>query len=349
MDHQNNEYRLAAVSLANHPQDHGWRELYRLLAAALESGRTPLLTRLLLAHQQSNIQGSPTHAVTVLGIALSTCLTPQAFASLFEPIDMSTKIGHLEIFMREYFGELERILVTRRNSFTGARRFLIPQVLLSAFFGQHRKVPCVLADLGTGLGVMPRQINSHQSFERFAPNLRWPQDIPAFQSFDIAKRFGVDRPPLPTSDWVKNCYGVSDYYRALYKELCDSFEIPDVQAVDVTYMAIDIVEDSTSLERFLTVYGVNAVNLSYVLYQVSTEARMEVLRTVQSSLRPPFIVVVVEPGGMLGRQGCTVRVYTHDSPEPLHVCSVSDGHFIGNVSPGPDYMAFTKRYPIAFS
>ncbi|MGH3886077.1 MAG: hypothetical protein ACRDSZ_05790 [Pseudonocardiaceae bacterium] len=350
MGYQDSEYRLAAASLANHPQDHGWRELYRFLATSLEYGRTPLLTRLFLEHQQNDAQGSPTHAVTLVGIALKTCLSPQAFASLLEPIDMSAKIGRLEMLIRESFDELERILVTRRNSFTGARRFLIPQVLLSAFFRQHREVPCVVADLGTGLGIMPRQLNSEQSFELFAPYLHWPQGIPVFRSFDLAKRFGIDRPPLPTGDWVGNCYGVSNYYRVLYKELCDALAILDVQTVDVTYTAIDIVEDSASLERFLRTHGVNAVSLSYVFYQVSTEARMSVLRTIQSSLVPPFIAVIVEPrGGMLGQQGCTVTVYTHEAPEPVHFCSVSDGHFIGDVSAGTDYMTFTKRYPIDFS
>jgi hypothetical protein len=320
-----------------------------LLAEALESGKTSSLGRLFAVHYESDPQGSSTHAVILIGIALKTCLKSYEFYSLMEPGATGSKLDKLERTINSNWDELRQIVTTRRNSFTSARRFLIAQVLLSAFFRKHTGVPCVLIDLGTGLGVMPRQINSRSSFEHFAPDLRWPEGIPTFQPFEVTQRFGVDRPPLPTMDWVMSCYGASGYYQSLYDELRSTLAIPDVASAEVRYKAIDLIENDAALTQLLRAESVNAVHLSHVLYELSTRARGTLLANILANLTPPYIVLVIEPREELRQRGCTVRVYTDDSAEPMEVCAVSGGHFIGQVSHGPDYRKFISRYQIPFA
>lgn len=45
--------RAAATALGQHPQDHGWRELYRLFATGLDGGEAPQLREVVRTDRKS--------------------------------------------------------------------------------------------------------------------------------------------------------------------------------------------------------------------------------------------------------------------------------------------------------
>jgi hypothetical protein len=70
---------VAARGLAHHPQDHGWRHLYRLFAYGLENSACEL--QRILTDSYRARPTSATHLLTLLGIALQF-ETPIAFGHL---------------------------------------------------------------------------------------------------------------------------------------------------------------------------------------------------------------------------------------------------------------------------
>jgi hypothetical protein len=339
------EFLEAANGLGYHPQDHGWRSLYRLFSHGLHN-YSPQLTGVLLAHQKQRPVLSATHSLTLLGIALKVAAPgPFGYVSADGPAD--ARLGALEEIILEHRVRIGSILNSRQNSFTSARRFLLPQVLLSAYFAVFREGDVNFADLGTGLGVLPRQLDSARQYKAFARDLVWPGGIPEFREISLASRLGADRGPLPDLDWVRSCHGQSDYYRALYGELVDSFSAPDIAGTEVRLEELDILEPD-AMAHFIRRHHINAANLGYVLYELERGQRAEVIDMLVRELRPPGVLIVTEPHNELHGQGAVVELFHNGSRKPHDICFVSDGHFKGHVIPLDDYDKFTRDYPITY-
>lgn len=336
--------RAAASRLGRHPQDHGWRELYRLFSAGLDGGEAPQLREVVataLAHRPA---GGHHHLVTLLGIAVRT-VDPAILPELVSDRPQPRRLAALDELLRRHRHRVDRLLADRQNSFTGPRRFLVPQVLLAGYFARQGP-PARFADLGTGLGILPRQLNCRPQFERYAPGLAWPgRRRPAYRPIRLAARFGVDRGPFPDRAWVRSCYGCSGYYTDQYRELTEVLVDPAVRAAPVGYQELDLT-DLAGLRRFVRAQRINAVNLCYVLYQLDPASRTGVLAALAGALLPPGLVLLTEPNGELARPGCTVTVRDHADPAPRWLCAVSDGHFTGTVRRLAGWDDFVARYPI---
>lgn len=339
--------RVAAGKLGQHPQDHGWREFYRLLAHGLATParELPQLHDLVDSAFAGRPTSSDSHLVALLGIAVKSA-DPAGFGALVDDRPVADRLARLEAVLSRHRRQVDEVLAHRQNSFTGARRFLVPQVLLAAYFARQDQ-PASFADLGTGLGVLPRQLNCKTLFDRYAPDLTWPGGRPAYQPIRFAARYAVDRGPFPDQRWVQTCYGPSAYYTAQFRELTEALELPEVRSVEVGYHELDLT-DRVGLGRFLAGHGINAVNLSYTLYELDPASRAGVLDTLAGSLHPPGFAIVTEPAAELAQPGCTVSVRDHADPRLRRVCTVSDGHFTGTVRPLEWFDRFVARYPIRF-
>jgi hypothetical protein len=330
--------------MGNHPQDHGWRNLYRLFAEGLKS-RAPGITAIVLDHFSAHPQTSCPHFVSLLGIAVKA-ITQDGFPVLAVDLPDDHRLAVLERLLIDNRNRIREILSTRRNSFTGARRFLVPQVLLGAYFAGGRYT-VRFADLGTGLGIMPRQLNSRVLYRRFSVDLKWPEGFPEFRRIPLATRFGVDRGPMPDLNWVTACYGSSSYYRTLHHELLYSLTVPEVRSAPVSYREVDLT-DTATLSEFVSRNQINAVNLCYALYELNPGYRTQVIHTLVECLEEPKVIIVTEPSRDLAEPGCTVTLYEKGSTRPLRVCQVSDGHFKGSVTPLDDYREYCEKYSIVF-
>lgn len=203
------------------------------------------------------------------------------------------------------------------------------------------------ADFGTGLGILPRQLNAAGQYEAFAANLVWPQGMPRFRPIPLAARHGVDRGPLPDLEWVHNCYGQSEYYALLYNELLTTLEAPEVKMADVTYRELDLL-DFGAVVRFIRQHEINVANLTYVLYELDRAKRSAIVELLARELYPPGVLLVSEPHKELQTQGAVVEFFHNGQITPQTLCFVTDGHYKGYVLPLDDFESFTLTYPIAY-
>lgn len=337
------EIGLAASRLGRHPHDHGWRQLYQLFGYGLERS-APALVDTILTYRGVRASSSAAHLVTLLGIAVKA-VDPGRFDRLVGTGQDDLRLQILERVLTWHQEEIGRILSVRQNSFTAARRFLVPQALLGASLFQMPGRTVNFVDLGTGLGVLPRQLNSTTLYERFIGDLVWPDRQPAFTRIPLASRFGVDRGPLPDLGWVHSCYGSSGYYDDMYQELLMTLRCADVRRAVVRYVPLDLL-DRDAVAQFVRRYRINAVNLCYVLYELTAPRRRELIDLLADVLRPPRIIVAMEPQDELTGPGCTVTYWDESLTGQLEVCAVSDGHFRGRVVPRSGYTTFVDRYPI---
>ncbi|RJQ75766.1 hypothetical protein D5S17_20410 [Pseudonocardiaceae bacterium YIM PH 21723] len=284
----------------------------------------------------------------MIGIALKFNLPEQQFTGLVNSDSRAARLTLLDDAVQNHLAEIASTLASRQNSFTGARRFLVPQTILAACMSGYRGPAVNFADFGTGLGILPRQLNSVSMYERFAGDLRWPSGIPAFCPLPVGRKFGVDRAEFPSLKWVRACYGSSAYYRDLYGEVLDVLAVLSDDPADTCLVAVDLL-DSDALRRFVQDNRIGMANFCYSLYEFSWEKRTQVIATVLDSLAPPGLALVIEPRAELTQQGCEVVLHSRDHGRPLSLCTVSDGHFKGVVRAGDDYEYFTDRYPIEFS
>jgi hypothetical protein len=328
--------RNAAEQLGHHPQDHGWRDVYRLFAAGFAAGSPGLLKVSTVAHELRP-EHSITHLITLLGIAIKQEAGPR-FDLLRQPTPPEHRLELLEDVVSTRIPEIVGMLCERQNSFTGARRFLVPQAILGAYFSSGR-YECSFADLGTGLGVLPRQLNSRISYETLGRELSWPDGLPPYRAIPLVARFGVDRPPLPSIEWVSACYGRSEYYAALLGELNDAQSVDDVRCAEVSYEEVDLL-DLAALSDFLTRNHINAATISYVLYEIEPERRRLIIDAIRGSLAEPGVLLTMEPNDGLSLPGCTVTLYESNGVQSI--CRVSDGHFRGAVLPLEHYGAFAS-------
>lgn len=339
------DFRLAASGLGHHPQNHGWRDLYRLFSYGL-SHSTPNLTSVILTGIKDRPTSSATHFLTLLGIAIKAA-APESFDTVGVDGPMDVRLETLEDILYQHRDEISKIIHTRQNSFTSARRFLVPQVLLSSYFSSPNGCEMVFADFGTGLGILPRQLNSNHQYNAFANDLVWPDGIPAFRAIPLASRLGVDKGPFPDLEWVHACYGQSEYYSKLYGELLETFCAPDIKAANVNYEELDLL-DIESLSNFIRQHKINAANFSYVLYELESGKRAMIIEAVVRELYPPGVLIVAEPHKDLQGQGTVVELYHDGDITPLTLCFVSDGHYKGYVIPLDDYEWFVHNFPIAY-
>jgi hypothetical protein len=219
-------------------------------------------------------------------------------------------------------------------------------VLIAAYFRPVDHARVRFADLGTGLGVLPRQLNNRDLFERFAADLVWPDGVPRFGRIPLISRCGVDRGPSPDLSWVRACYGASAYYDSLLEELVEAIDVTHDAAGDVSYESLDLL-DMDSLAALLRRRAINTANLSYVLYELRPVIRERVIETALRAMEPPGMIVVIEPRNELAGPGCTVTVYGHGH-DPLRVLGISDGHFRGTTTPADGYDDFLARFPVDF-
>ena len=339
------EFRLAARGLGDHPQDHGWRELYRLFSYGLDlSARN--LTATVLSHRDAKPTSSETHLLTLLGIAVKA-LAPDQFESMLAGNSIESRLDTLEETLARHGDEIKEIIKSRQNSFTSARRFLVPQVLLSAYFAREDVGQVRFADFGTGIGVLPRQLNAPEQYEKFSPDLIWPSGTPSFRHIPLSARLGVDKGPMPDLNWVHNCYGESEYYGRLYSELLQTLSTPEVNTAEVDFQEIDIL-DFNAVATFIHQQKINVANLTYVLYELDREKRSAVVDMLISELSPPGILLVSEPHKDLHSQGAVVEFFHAGSVVPQTLCFVTDGHYKGYVLPLEDYEIFVEKYPIEY-
>ncbi|MGH7928524.1 MAG: hypothetical protein ACREQV_12095 [Candidatus Binatia bacterium] len=339
------DYHDAAKQLGQHPQDHGWREFYTLVAYGLQES-VPELVSILTKFRELRPSSGASHTITLLGIALKATLAEENFRAILAPGTPVERLRGLAKELAVNEADVAGIMTSRQNSFTSARRFLVAQVVLSSVFGALAGQQANFADLGTGLGLMPRQINSQRCYERFAPDLRWPSGTPKFRPIPINKRFGVDRKPMPDLDWVRTCYGLSPYYNELLGELLSSLEEADVRSAQVSLAELDLLNIGM-IRSFIRKEAINSVNLSYVLYELNGDLRGQILDVLISELKSPGLIIVAEPNSELTQQGCSISLYLDNDPCPLELCTVSDGHFRGTVFPGADFGLFQSRFPIS--
>jgi hypothetical protein len=338
-------FRNAASGLAEHPQDHGWRDLYRVFSDGLDRS-APNLTATVLAHHSARPTSSETHLLTLLGIALKE-IAPDTFESIVSGSSANVRLAALEETLDNYGAGISEIIRSRQNSFTSARRFLVPQVILSAYFAQQDGQEARFADFGTGLGILPRQLNSPEQYGEFAADLVWPNGVPAFRQIPLAARFGVDRGPMPDLNWVHACYGKSQYYAHLYNELLHTRASPEVKTAEVEYKEIDLL-DFGSVVAFIHTHKINVANLTYVLYELERAKRSAIVKMLISVLYPPGILLVSEPHKELHSQGVVVELFNARENFQQTLCYVTDGHYKGYILPLEDYDTFMEKYPIEY-
>jgi hypothetical protein len=80
------------------------------------------------------------------------------------------------------------------------------------------------------------------------------------------------------------------------------------------------------------------------LYESSQEARERIIEVVVSNLPRDGVFISMEPAPTLARRGCRVDAYLVGRAVPYHVADVSDGHFIGQMSPGRDFPEFAEAH-----
>ncbi|WP_416960753.1 hypothetical protein [Streptomyces sp. Agncl-13] len=322
------------TDMGRHQQgNHGWSLFHECLSEVAGSEQTGGLDELLAALWSRRPDISDTHAITLIGIAVrQLALQEAAFADVFRAeLAPSHRTPVLARALSERTHDIARLMESHSNSYTGARRFLLPQLVVGAFAEFRRLRRVRLLDLGTSIGLLPRQLNNRRIFDRFAGDLRWQPQAPVFRRIPLAFVAGVDRPPLPTLDWVRACHGPSDYYEQRFEEVRWSLEQAEPADTERVLEPLDIL-DPPALAGFLEAHRINVVTCNFVLYQYTEDVTRRIIETVVGALGTPSLLLSMEPSHALTRMGCVVHAYLDGSPKPLHVADVSDGHFVGTVT-----------------
>ncbi|MEV0636586.1 hypothetical protein AB0I77_16795 [Streptomyces sp. NPDC050619] len=337
--------RTALADMCHHQQgNHGWSAFHECLGGVAENGVSSGLDQLLSTLWGKRPYITDAHTITLLGIAVRHLLADEGGpAEVFDPgLPLTRRVPALARLLAERGDALARIVESQSNSYTGARRFLLPQLVVGAFAEAHGVRRVRLLDLGTSIGLLPRQLNNEVIFDRFAADLDWHPAAPEFRRIPLEFVCGVDRPPLPTLDWVRTCHGPSDYYEQRFEEVVWSLEQSKAAEQDVLLQPLDLL-DLPRLADFLRSFRINVVTCNFVLYQYGEDVRRQVVDTVVGALGAPGLLLVMEPSHALARMGCTVHAYRNGSSEPLHLADVSDGHFMGDVTVRPGLGVLTGR------
>ncbi|MFG2297758.1 hypothetical protein [Streptomyces sp. NPDC048603] len=337
--------------------NHGWSVVHESMALLAGSGSAPAMDRLLESVNRARSRMSTSHLVTLIGIALRTVAAQDSRAkALFSPeLSASDRAELLSRTLEEHHDRITTVLTSRSNSFTGARRFLIPQLLLGSYAAHHSIHAIRLLDVGTGIGLLLRQLNNRAVFDRFARDLEWSPQPPPYRTIPLVERHGVDAPPLPTLEWVRACHGPSAYYDERFSEVLWSLEQTTSAGtsasasagtsaeVSPTISALDIL-DLRALAGYLRTHRINVVTCNFVLYQYDEATRAEVIATIKEALSPPGLLLGMEPRDGLRRMGARVEAHLTGgtgSTGPLHVADVSDAHVLGRATAGPGFTELT--------
>ncbi len=322
------------AALSGHSQGHhGWSPLHGAIFR-LHSAGHPSLYRALDACWLGRPMISDSHLVTLLGIAVRKFGTEHALGD-----DLSVKDVLDE---REH--EVADAIAACSNSFTSARRFIVAQPLIAAFAASRRLTEVHHLDLGTGLGLLPRQLNHRAIFSRYAADLRWHPAAPAYRDIPLTARYGVDAHPLPTLAWVRDCYGPSDYYDDRLSELIACMDETSDGAGDVLLEELDL-RDTGALRDYMVRRDINTATCNMVLYQYEPAVRQQIVATVVDSLAEPGLLITMEPSSQLTAPGCRVDAYLAGSREALHIADISDAHVIGDAWSRPGMSQITGVVP----
>lgn len=326
--------------MRQHPQGHhGWSTFYETLGSVLQSPTRPV-PRALRRCWRERPELSMAHVATLLGMAVRqvTVAEQRALEIFNHQLELPERIAHLDEVLTQWGARIERILLDRHNSFTGARRFLVPQLLIGNFARSSGLAEVRFLDLGTGLGLLPRQLNQRAIFDRFADDFSWPDSGLGYAEIPLACRHGVDRAPLPDLAWVRACHGPSRYYEERFRELLWCLEqVRDVETVRIE--ELDLLK-ADQLAGLLTAGRYNAITCNFVLYQYDAGIGRRIVETVVSAMDPSGIFICMELDPTMATPGCHVLVYLAGSPTPYHIATVADAHFIGTATRGPDYDRF---------
>ncbi|MEU0480047.1 hypothetical protein ABZ260_12805 [Streptosporangium sp. NPDC006013] len=326
---------LAAIR--QHQQGHhGWGVLHRTLGELLAS-RYPALDRLLNAVWTARPHISDAHLITLIGAAVrQVVLNDQNMAGLFgSQVSPATRLGLLRELVGRREEDLTEALCGHSNSFTGARRFLVPQLIIGGFAMANQLSEVRFLDIGTGLGILPRQLNNRIVYDRFSRNLDWSPRAPGYRKIPLASRYGIDAPPLPDLDWVRTCHGPSPYYEERFEELVWSLRETEGMKEKVTLRELDML-DIPELARFIAEKEFNVITCSFVLFQYDMRIQDMVKNCILTNMASPGLFLVMNPSHGLLRQGCRVEGHLSGDPAVLHLADVSDAHFIGTVTRGAD-------------
>lgn len=315
---------------------HGWVVLHRALGDLLETGHRAF-SRLLDAAWTARPNISDAHLVTLLSVTIrQIALRDPAGAHLFdEETDPAARLHALQRLIDTYEADLTEEICVRSNSFTGARRFLVPQLIIGGFAAAHGIDEVRLLDLGTGAGILPRQLNNTVVFDRFHRDLNWRPWTPPYRHIPLTARVGVDAPPLPTLEWVRVCHGPSAYYEERFAELEWSFEQTAGVADQVVIKALDIL-DLPQLSKFIRDYNFNVVTCNFVLFQYDGPVQEMIERCVMENIASPGLFLLMNPSHSLLRKGCIVEGRITGNPRRLHLADLSDAHMLGHATIGAD-------------
>ncbi|HEX6682741.1 MAG TPA: hypothetical protein VF062_08100 [Candidatus Limnocylindrales bacterium] len=336
MEHplRHSSFARALSAIQEHQQGHhGWSILHAAIHHLHAAGHTHLHD-ILDACWMRRPHISDSHLITLVSIALREIVLKRPVgAIIFRPeYTTAERTAELATLLAEHRGELVDSICHHSNSFTGARRFIVPQLVIGAFASAHRLTDVRFLDLGTGLGILPRQLNQHKVFHRFAADLRWNGLRVGYREIPLSLRHGVDADPLPSLDWVRTCFGPSAYYEERFEELVWSLEQTAQLSDEITISALNILE-LDRLHDYIRLHRFNAITCSFVLYQYDEEIRHSIVATVVKALEQPGVLVSMEPShDGLVRQGCRVEAYLAGGGQPVHLADVSDAHFIGRAS-----------------
>lgn len=327
----------AALSMSQHPQDHGWREIYKQIAQTLSNNAQSLMDPVKSIPDVQSL--APAYVIGLVGISLQQLWQNHGHGR--DPTHRQLPGAEIVNLATDRRVELSSILARHRNSFTGVRRFLVPQLLLATHFRLSSEEPISFLDIGTGIGVLPRQLDSPKCFRRFAADLTWPEGARDFSEIGIGARFGMELSPIPDLGWVHGCYGPSEYYDLMFQEMRDTLAMADVQAANVTFVDQDA-RDLVALSEFIADENIAAVTAVYSLYQYSPRVRQDIANTIHRCLPPGGIFIDIEPHPALDRPGCVVEAWIQGVDDKLTICVVSDGHFRGLVIAAKDYDRFAR-------
>ncbi|MCJ1676145.1 DUF2332 domain-containing protein [Streptomyces sp. APSN-46.1] len=325
--------------------NHGWSVVHESIALLAGSGSAPAVDLLLESVRLTRPRMSTSHLITLIGIALRTVAAqdPRAEALFSPELPAAVRAKLLSETLKEHHDRITAVLTGRSNSFTGARRFLIPQLLLSSYAAHHAVDGIRLLDMGTGIGLLPRQLNNRVVFDRFAPDLEWSPQPPPYRTIPLVERHGIDAPPLPTLEWIRACHGPSAYYDERFSEVLWSLEQTASADTSSIISALDIL-DLPALTRYLRTHRINVVTCNFVLYQYDEATRGEVIATIKEALAPPGLLLGMEPRDGLRRMGARVEAHLTSgtgSTGPLHIADVSDAHVLGRATAGPGFTELT--------
>lgn len=327
----------ALTDMQHHQQgNHGWsvfHESLSLLAGSRSGPGSAELDLLLSTVWQARPRISDSHLITLLGIAFRAVAMDHADAARVFRAELpgAERAGILSDVFRRHRADIAALVTGQSNSFTGARRFLVPQLVLGAYAAHHRITDVRLLDIGTSLGLLPRQLNNRAVFDRFAPDLKWHPAAPEYRHIPLTARFGIDRAPLPTLNWVQDCHGPSGYYTERFAEVAWSLDQTTSAGDGLHIRELDML-DLPGLAELIRSHHINVATCNFVLYQYDESVREKVIATVTESLDRPGLLLSMEPSHDLHRMGAHVHGYRAGSTVPLHLADVSDAHLLGQVT-----------------